>query len=59
MQNIQDMTTTDILYRMEEIREYEPTEALTAEFAALYDERQKRYLADAAVAAQRMMRGEI
>jgi hypothetical protein len=59
MQNIQAMSTADILYRMEEIREYEPTEALTAEFAALYDERQKRYLADAAIAAQRMMRGEI
>ena len=59
MQNIKDMTTRDINLRMEELREYETTDATLAEFAALYDERQVRYLADAAAAAERMMRGEI
>ncbi len=59
MQNIKSMTTADINLRMEELREYETTDAILAEFAALYDERQVRYLADAAVAAERMMRGEI
>ena len=59
MQNIKEMTTADINLRMEELREYESTDATVAEFAALWDERQARYLADAAVAAQRMMRGEI
>ena len=59
MQNIKRMTTADINLRIEELREYETTDATLAEFAALYDERQVRYLADAAVAAERMMRGEI
>ena len=59
MQNIKEMTTAEINLRMEELREYESTDATVAEFAALWDERQARYLADAAVAAQRMMRGEI
>jgi len=59
MQNIKEMTTADINLRMEELREYESTDATVAEFAALWDERQARYLADAAVAAERMMRGEI
>ena len=59
MQNIKEMTTADINLRMEELREYESTDATVAEFATLWDERQARYLADAAVAAQRMMRGEI
>ena len=59
MQNIKSMTTADINLRLEELREYETTDATLAEFAALYDERQVRYLADAAVAAERMMRGEI
>ena len=59
MQNIKTMTTDEINLRMEELREYESTDATVAEFAALWDERQARYLADAAVAAQRMMRGEI
>lgn len=56
---VQDMTTTEILYRMEEIREYESTEALRAEWLALWTEKRERALADAAVAAQRVMRGEI
>ena len=59
MQNIKTMTTAEINLRMEELREYESTDATVAEFAALWDERQTRYLADAAVAAERMMRGEI
>ena len=59
MQNIKEMTTADINLRMEELREYEFTDAIRAEFAALYDERNLRYLAEAAVAAERMMRGEI
>lgn len=59
MQNVKSMSTRDIILRMEEICAYEPTEALQAEWSALYDERRERYLADAAVAAQRMMRGEI
>ncbi len=59
MQNPKNMTTTEILYRMEEIREFEPTEALDAEWSALWDEKRERARADAAVAAQRMMRGEI
>ncbi len=56
---VQDMTTTDILLRMEEIREFESTEALDAEWLALWAEKRERALADAAVAAQRIMRGEI
>ena len=59
MSIIKTMSTADINLRLEELREYESTDATIAEFAALYDERQARYLADAAVAAQRMMRGEI
>jgi uncharacterized protein Usg len=59
MQNVKSMTTAEILYRMEELREYETTDATLAEFAALWDEKRERALADAAVAAQRMMRGEI
>ena len=59
MQNIKTMTTADINLRMEELCEYESTVATITEFAALWDERQVRYLADAAVAAERMMRGEI
>lgn len=59
MLNIKDMTTTEILYRMEEIRDYESSPMLEAEWLELWTEKRERALRDAAIAAQRMMRGEI
>jgi hypothetical protein len=53
MQNIKTMTTRAINLRMEELdsREYELTEAQSAEWVALFDERRLRYLADGQAAA--------
>ena len=47
MQNPQTMTTTEINHRLDELGEFILDEAGMAEFAALYDERQKRNIADA------------
>lgn len=61
MQNPKTMTTAAINLRLEELdpREYDLTPEQSAEWAALWDERRERSLADAAVAATRFLRGEI
>ena len=47
MQNPQTMTSTEINLRLDELGEFILDEAGKAEFATLYDERQKRNIADA------------
>ena len=47
MQNIQTMTTADINLRLDELGEFILDEAGKAEFSALWNERQKRNIADA------------
>jgi hypothetical protein len=58
MQNIKTMTTAAINLRMQELdsREYDLTEAQSAEWAALFDERRIRHLADGQAAALAFMR---
>lgn len=47
MQNPQTMTTAEINLRIAELREFILNSAASAEFVALYNERQKRNIADA------------
>lgn len=47
MTNINQMTIDEINLRLDELGEFILDEAGMAEFAALYDERQKRNIADA------------
>ena len=47
MTNINEMTTAEINLRLDELGEFILDEAGKAEFAILYDERQKRNIADA------------
>ena len=47
MTNINEMTTAEINLRLDELGEFILDEAGKAEFTTLYDERQKRNIADA------------